>query len=112
MEPRKAARKLSLELIQELRLPVKLYYPIVNTYIQRGIGVGFNLGRSQSSKHIPVVKLDKNGRIHTVYDSMAMAARANNVAVQNISIAIKKGKKSAGFNWKLMDPNDHYVYRS
>jgi len=111
MESRKAARKLTDEIINEFRLPRTLCYPFINEHILMGIAVGFDLGRSQSSKHKPVVKLDANGKIHTVYDSMAMAARANNVAVQNISVAIKKGKKSAGFNWKLQNPDDHYLYR-
>ncbi len=112
MEPRKAARKLTDEIIKEFRLPRTVCYPFINTIIQRGIGVGFDLGRRSTVKSKPVASLDKNGRIVKTYISMAEAARGIGATqYSGISRAIRTGVKSGGYHWKLVDPNDHYVYR-
>ena len=111
MTPNQAAKKLTQEIIDELMLPrTTSFIPIYNKMIMMG-GVGFDLGRNVTTRSKPVVKLDKNGKVHTVYPSMADAARKNNVGLANISRAVTKDKTSAGFRWRLVDSNDHYVYR-
>jgi len=111
MEPHKAARKITEEIIGYFNLPRKMCYGPINTWIHMAIGIGFDLGRDTTTRSKPVAKLDNNGRVHTVYPSMAAAARDHDVALQNISSAIKHKRRSGGSYWKLVDPNDHYIYR-
>jgi hypothetical protein len=109
--PERAIRELTKEIIDEFMLPETTCANFIAERMSWALAIGFDLGRSQSSKHKPIARLDENGRIDKVYGNMHAAARDNRVAVQNISRAVNKNKTSAGYHWKLVDPNDHYVYR-
>ena len=112
MEPQKAIKKITLEIIQELRLPVKLTYPVIYAKVQMAMGVGYNLGRDTTKRSKPVVRMDDNKRFIQTYISLAAAARDVGLAnYSSITKAINRKGKSAGYYWKLLNPNDHYVYK-
>jgi len=75
------------------------------------LAIGFDLGRDTTTRSKPVTSLDKNGKILKPYPSMAAAARDVGVDLRNISDAIKHKHRSGGYYWKLVNPNDHYIYR-
>jgi len=112
MEVHKAARKITEEIIEDFRLPRHLCYGKINTWIWRAIAVGIDIGKNMTKRSKPVVSLDKNERIVKVYISMAAAARDVGLATYtNITRSIKTGQKAGGYRWRLIDPNDHYIYR-
>jgi len=110
--PQRAARKITEDIIKHFRLPKKLCYPMMSTFVWMAIGVGYNIGRDQTKRSKPVVSLDDNGRIVNVYISLASAARDVGLKTYSpITNAIARNGKSAGYYWKLQNPNDHYVYK-
>ena len=112
MEVHKAARKITEEILNDFRLPRKLCYGPMNAWVWRAISVGIDIGKNMTKRSKPVASLDKNGKIVKTYTSMAAAARDVGLATYtNITRSIKTGQKAAGYRWRLIDPNDHYIYR-
>lgn len=113
MDPNKAARKLTEEIIDELLLPRTTSYAPINIRIHMAIGVGFDLGRNMTSGSKPVAKLDENGRLIEVYPSMTAAARDTGISTSAISRYCLGVRTSPykGFRWKYTDPNNYYKKR-
>ena len=111
MNPNKAVKRLTEEVIEELNLPYQLSYNVINIRLKWALGIGFDIGRQSRSKSKLIASLDSNNRIINVYPSLRAAARTMDAASANISRAIYKKKTCAGLKWKFVNPDDYFTYR-
>jgi hypothetical protein len=105
----KAAKKLTYEIIDYFRLPKKMCYRFIYDRITWAIGVGFDIGRSQSKFRKAVVQSDDSNNIVRVYGSVREAAREHNIDRSTLSKACRGEYlgRLKGFKWRYLDSFDY-----
>ena len=112
MEMSKVLDKLTREIIDHFRMPVKLCTPFIRRCIQMAYAIGFDAGRSTINKGKPVACLNEFGTVVKTYPTLSQAARDVRVDKTNISKAIHgKKPRCAGYYWKFLDSEDYDTYR-
>ena len=113
MNPFRAQRVLTKEIIDELNLPEDLFYKFIHLRIKMAMGIGFDMGRKSHNKGKMVVQMFSNGKIRNIYTSGKEAGGITGIKRQAISACCRGRQITAGgYRWKFMDPNDFYVRMS
>ena len=109
MEPSKAARELTREIIDYYRLPERICFDFIHQRIQWAMAIGFDLHRATLNRGKMVVQMDMRGKTLRVFSTALAADRATNTNQRSISKVCRGKQKSAGgYTWRFLDPNDYY----
>ena len=103
MDQDKTCEKLTGEIITELRLPVKLYWPLIFQKFQMAFAVGFNEGLRYYTHPRKVIQLTNEGKAIKVWNSIAAAEKALNISPGDISSCAKNKpyrNTAGGYKWK------------
>ena len=77
-------------------------FVIVQQYLQWAFAVGFDEGRQQPSKRIPIAQI-KDGKVIQIFDSISDAARSLNGDKSWIAKAVRGEVPDAyNFKWKVV----------
>jgi len=111
MEPSKAARELTREIIDYYRLPEQICFDFIHQRIQWAMAIGFDLHRATLNKGKMVVQMNMHGRTLRVFVTGKDASKALDIPPSHISEVCRGERKSAGgYTWRFLDPNEYYNY--
>ncbi len=111
MEPTKAAKKLTYEIIDYYRLPEQVCFDFIFQRMQWAVAIGYELRQSTMNKGKMVVQMTMTGKTLRVFATGMNASRALNISVGSISDACHGKQKSVkGYKFRFLDPNDYYTY--
>jgi len=101
MDQDKTCEKLTGEIITELRLPVKLYWPVIFQKFQMAYAVGFNEGRVNHHQCREIIQMDKFGKVLKTWKSIQSARRGLGTNHADI-IGCLKGRRhtAGGYKWR------------
>jgi len=108
MEPKKITRILTAEIIRHFNLP-ETAHNFINQRLDWVFSIALNMARTHCK---PVVKYTDKKGILQVYESIKVAANANNIHQSNISrVCLGQKKTAGGFKWRYLNPKDYYKNR-
>ena len=101
MDPRHVVETITTEIIEHFRLPKKLCFPFIKKMLSWVYVAGWEEGRKQKGKRIPVIQMDEYGNVIEIHKSLSAAARKVNIDKSNISKALTNNHHSGGgFLWR------------
>ena len=111
MEPTKAAKKLTYEIIDYYRLPEQICFDFIFQRVQWAVAIGYELGRSSIQQGKMVVQMTMVGKTLRVFTSGKDASKALDISPGKISEACRGRKESVkGYKFRFLDPNEYYTY--
>lgn len=111
MEPTKAAKKLTHEIIDYYRLPEQICFDFIFQRMQWAMAIGYELGRSSLQNGKMIVQMTMQGKTLRVFASGKDASKALDISPGKISEACRGNRKSVkGYTFRFLNPNDYYTY--
>ena len=111
MEPTKATKQVTYEIIDYFRLPEQICFAFIQQRMLWMIAIGFELGRSSIQEGKMVVQMNMQGKTLRVFATGKDASKALDIRPSGISQACRGKRKSAGgYTWRFLDPNEYYNY--
>jgi len=111
MEPTKAAKKLTYEIIDYYRLPETICFDFIFQRMQWAMAIGYELGRSSLWGGKMVVQMTMTGKTLRVFATGMDASKALNISVGSISDVCRGKKESVkGYTFRFLNPNDYYTH--
>ena len=96
------ARKIVREMIQRGLIRDEAEQE-VRMYLEQAFAVGYNQAKYRGQNKKPIMKMDKEGKMIAIYESIITAARANDLNRSTIHRVIKgKYKTAGGFRWQYV----------
>ena len=109
MNPDKATRRLTMEIIEHFNLPYQQTYEYIRDRMKWSMGIGYDMGRRSHNPGKMVVQKFSNGKVRNIFPSMQDATAETGVHWKNISAVCRGKRKTAGgYQWEFLDPQDFY----
>lgn len=111
MEPTKATKKLTYEIIDYYQLPEQICFDFIFQRMQWAVAIGFDLHRATLNKGKMVVQMTMSGKTLRVFATGQDASKALDISSGKISDVCRGKKESVkGYKFRFLDPNEYYNY--